>query len=46
MLILCVELLQLATMLGSCDIDDLILNVIGASLGFFLWKHTPLHRLL
>ena len=29
-----VELLQLATGLGSCDIDDLLLNVFGAALGY------------
>lgn len=31
-----VELLQLFTLLGSCDIDDLILNLWGASLGYLL----------
>lgn len=36
--IVLVELLQLLTMLGSCDIDDLILNVFGAVCGFGLWK--------
>lgn len=34
-----VEILQLFTLVGSCDIDDLILNVIGAALGFLLKKH-------
>ena len=29
-----VELLQWVTLLGSADIDDLILNVLGASAGF------------
>lgn len=33
-----IELLQLFTLLGTCDIDDLILNVLGATLGFaLLW---------
>lgn len=31
-----VELLQFVTLLGSCDIDDLILNLCGASLGYLL----------
>lgn len=31
-----VEILQLFTLLGSCDIDDLILNVLGATIGFGL----------
>ena len=36
--IICVELLQLVTMRGSFDIDDVILNSIGACLGFFVLK--------
>ena len=37
-LIAVVEALQLFTLLGSCDIDDLILNAIGVVLGYGLWK--------
>ena len=37
-LILAVEILQLFTLLGSCDVDDLILNLIGVVSGFLLWK--------
>lgn len=33
-----VELLQLFTTLGSLDVDDLILNVLGAGLGYGLWR--------
>lgn len=33
-----VEALQLAARLGSCDVDDLILNLTGALIGFILWK--------
>lgn len=33
-----VELVQLLTKRGSFDIDDLILNLAGAILGFFVWK--------
>lgn len=29
-----VELTQLFTLLGSCDTDDLILNVIGSAIGY------------
>lgn len=37
-LIICaVEALQYATALGSLDIDDLILNLPGAMLGYALW---------
>lgn len=43
--ILGVELLQLLTLLGSCDIDDLILNLFGALLGYGLWLLCrPRHR--
>lgn len=38
--IVLVEALQFFTGLGSCDIDDLILNVPGAMIGYFLWKLT------
>ena len=38
LIITAVELTQLFTLLGSCDIDDLILNVIGAAVGFILHK--------
>ncbi|MBQ7173233.1 MAG: VanZ family protein [Clostridia bacterium] len=41
-----VEALQYLFMLGSCDIDDLILNFIGAVLLFFLFKIPPIRRLL
>lgn len=33
-----IELLQLVTLLGSCDVDDLILNLVGTTLGFGCWK--------
>lgn len=33
-----VELVQLLTKRGSFDIDDLILNLAGAVLGFWFWK--------
>ena len=29
-----VELVQLVTLLGTCDIDDLILNLLGAIMGY------------
>lgn len=37
-LVLAVEILQLFTLLGSCDIDDLILNILGTALGYLIWK--------
>ena len=33
-----VELMQLFTLLGSCDIDDLLLNTVGAVIGFGLLR--------
>ncbi len=37
-MIVCVELIQLFSLLGSCDIDDLILNLIGVSLGYAVYR--------
>lgn len=37
-MIISVEIIQLATRSGSLDIDDFILNMIGALIGFGLWK--------
>ena len=39
-----IELCQLATMCGSCDIDDIILNVGGALPFWFILKIPPLRR--
>ena len=39
-LILLVEVVQYVTGLGSCDIDDLILNLAGAWLGYIIWRIT------
>ena len=33
-----VELTQMFTLLGRCDIDDLILNLTGAAIGYGLYK--------
>ena len=38
LIILAVELIQLFSTLGCFDIDDLILNVIGALIGYTAWK--------
>ena len=37
-IILTVELLQLFTLLGSCDVDDLLLNLIGTSIGYGFFR--------
>lgn len=33
-----IELIQALTLLGTCDIDDLILNTFGAGIGFLIYK--------
>ena len=38
LIILFIELFQLFTLLGSFDIDDLLLNIIGSAIGFFIFK--------
>lgn len=37
-MVIIIELLQFVTMSGSCDIDDLILNIFGASIVYFIVK--------
>lgn len=37
-LVIIIELLQFVTLSGSCDIDDLLLNVIGASIMYLICK--------
>lgn len=41
-MIVTVELVQLVTLLGHCDVDDLVLNLIGVAIGYLLWAVT--HR--
>ena len=43
--ILVVELVQLATMSGSLDIDDFLINLAGALLGHAVFTRTSLRRL-
>lgn len=38
LMITAIELLQLVTLLGSCDVDDLLLNLLGVTLGYALSK--------
>ena len=37
-IIVAVEMLQYVTLLGSCDVDDLILNMIGVLIGYPIWR--------
>ena len=36
-IIIAVEAIQLVTLLGHCDVDDLILNLIGVTIGYLLY---------
>lgn len=36
--IVAIELTQLLTLRGSCDVDDLILNLCGIAVGYILWR--------
>lgn len=45
-LVVAIELLQFITLSGSCDIDDLILNVMGASIIYFICKIKVVKKLI
>lgn len=36
-IVVSIEVVQLFTLLGSCDIDDLILNLIGVAIGYGIY---------
>ena len=44
--VMAIELLQLVLAVGSCDIDDLILNVFGAWVAFLILKIKPINKLV
>ena len=46
LIVIGIELLQFLTMSGSCDIDDLILNVLGASIIYFITKIKCINRFI
>lgn len=39
-----IEIVQLVTLLGSLDVDDLILNLFGASVGYLFWQMKQTQR--
>ena len=39
-IMLIVELAQLFTLRGTFDVDDLILNLLGAAVGYVIWRWT------
>ena len=44
--IIIIELLQFLTLSGSCDIDDVIFNMFGCSLAYFIFKLKIVNKLL
>jgi len=45
-LLFVIEVIQLVTRRGSFDIDDIILNMLGALIGFGIWKTIFVQKLL
>lgn len=45
-LLFIIEVVQLVTRRGSFDIDDFILNIIGALIGFGIWKTKIFQKIL
>jgi glycopeptide antibiotics resistance protein len=45
-LVLIIEIIQFITFMGSADIDDLILNTIGAIIGYGIIKIKMIRKLL
>ncbi len=45
-IILSVELIQLFSLLGSFDIDDIILNLLGLIAGYLIFRFKPVNYLL
>lgn len=45
-LVFIIEVVQLVTRIGSFDIDDFILNILGALIGFGIWKTKVIQKLL
>ncbi len=45
-IIVIIELLQLVSTLGMCDIDDVILNLLGSIVGFKIWAAKPVQHLV
>ena len=44
-LIIAVELVQVLTMTGSLDVDDFMLNSVGALIGYLVFTRTPARSL-
>ena len=45
-IVLQIEILQFITMSGACDIDDVILNLLGASIAYLIFRQEDIYKLL
>lgn len=45
-IVLQIELLQFITMSGACDIDDVILNLMGATIAYFIFKIKAINKVI
>lgn len=45
-LLIAIEVIQLVTRRGSFDVDDFILNMFGALIGFSIWKINSIQKLI
>ena len=46
LIVLVVETLQLVLRVGSFDVDDILLNILGAAAGYAIWKTGAVQRVL
>lgn len=46
LIVFVVEALQLVFRVGSFDVDDILLNVVGAAAGYGIWKTNAVQRVL
>ena len=45
-IVLQIEILQFITLSGACDIDDVILNLVGSSIAYLIFREKHIYRLL
>ena len=45
-IVFCIEIVQFLTLTGSCDIDDIILNVTGAIIAYIIFKVNSINNLI
>ena len=45
-IVFCIEIVQFLTLTGSCDIDDIILNTVGAVFAYMIFKIGSINNLI